>query len=819
MSASASETAPEAKASKPPVSLVVCGLPGSGKTSLLGALAVAAVKQPALLGGQFTTVPEELKNLARRVYSEDAGSRDATAGRQGEQLFSYPVSYLENGAEELAPAILTDCSGPAAEELLHNKEGLDARKPIGSLARSVRTADGLIILLDASATPLQMEQQFAVFSTFLHKLEEGRGKRTEISGLPVFLVLTKCDLLAKPTDSMMDWMETIEQRKREVGEAFREFLAREAPVKGRVPFGRTDLQVWATAIKRPALQQTPAKPYEPFGVAELFRQSLEKADDYRVNREKAGRRLFWTASISAGVVLLMGWVTAGLAFYNLEKPQSELEQRLNAYLFSEPASSAERMRGISEEDLRKRLTTLQEIRSDPEFSALTEAQRQTVTERIKEIEDYLNYLARVRQTPNAANLIQVARLREQRKKLETELAPPPEWKETVAGALQRELLADYNCLVTAVDEYCQWFRENGRKAQALWTFEAEDLRGAAWNSRARALLEKTSKIPFAGDETLPNCPTLKPGTALVFDEVSRDRAYFERMRNHLLQLRDLLAALGMLGPITDPPPVLAIPDSFTLASADEILRTLRKAYPDFEKEFVLQVVPEKLRGEVVESARTYYKTLLEPARRLVADRQKEKGWEGVASWLKNPSELAHWRVLAVVLNRLRDRSEGLAPVDPVSDLERFLQTKSFTIKAPSLVLVVPDELSGRVPNNARLTIACTSSDGERRTLVYYLEDSKGRPEGENKLYTFGKSGDSEIVYKPGEEMQASLPLLGGGVLRWVSQKSARYQFGRLELPPRLYRNDEPESESSLERRVHLRKVPHIPDLLPQSAYE
>ena len=49
--------------------------------------------------------------------------------------------------------------------------------------------------------------------------------------------LTKCDLLAQPGDSAADWMERIEQHKRDVDVRFRNFLAhreRDVPYPGFV---------------------------------------------------------------------------------------------------------------------------------------------------------------------------------------------------------------------------------------------------------------------------------------------------------------------------------------------------------------------------------------------------------------------------------------------------------------------------------------------------------------------------------------------------------------------------------------------------------
>ena len=74
----------------------------------------------------------------------------------------------------------------------------------GTLARAIADADTLILPIDASASEEELEDQFGTFGNFLTRLEQSRGKRTDISGLPVFLVLTKCDLLAEPSDSFID---------------------------------------------------------------------------------------------------------------------------------------------------------------------------------------------------------------------------------------------------------------------------------------------------------------------------------------------------------------------------------------------------------------------------------------------------------------------------------------------------------------------------------------------------------------------------------------------------------------------------------------
>src|SRR5262249_29697242 len=127
---------------------------------------------------------------------------------------------------------------------------------------------------------------------------------------PVYLVLSKCDLLAKKTDSAAAWIQRIEERKRQVHQRFQRFMegaSEAAPVQtlAEDAFGKVDLHVWATASGRPALADRPAKPIEPFGVAELFRQCLESAAEFRQRSQRASRRLRFAVFGAAALVTLL----------------------------------------------------------------------------------------------------------------------------------------------------------------------------------------------------------------------------------------------------------------------------------------------------------------------------------------------------------------------------------------------------------------------------------------------------------------------------------------------------------------------------------
>src|SRR4029077_14252576 len=106
-------------------------------------------------------------------------------------------------------AVLYDCDGRAANEILTHRQMLSEQKT--RLAQAILLADALILVVDASAGPEQIDSDIGEFIRFLRLLEQSRGHRSEIGGLPVFLVLSKCDLLAQPNDSLAGWQQRIDE--------------------------------------------------------------------------------------------------------------------------------------------------------------------------------------------------------------------------------------------------------------------------------------------------------------------------------------------------------------------------------------------------------------------------------------------------------------------------------------------------------------------------------------------------------------------------------------------------------------------------------
>jgi 50S ribosome-binding GTPase len=347
--------------------IVLFGPPGAGKSSLIGAL-VQAGQGKSALGGQVRDVGGGMTELKEQIYKKGPSPTQ-------EELRDYPLAVEPsppgNGA---ATATLTDSSGKAAQAILASKDGLPLDKP---LTQALLDADALVLVIDASAP---LERNIQLMGQFLHLLQGVRGERIDVSGLPVHLVLSKCDLIAKPGDSNSKWLQRIEEAKRQVGVRFQEMLKDQA----RLPFGRVNLHLTATAVERPALADRGAKP-EPLGVAELFRESLTSAHEHQTQREHAAGRLSLAITGMSGLVALLA-LLAGLLY--LGRPSAELTALANQIERVLPSSSpADRLR----EPLDDRLQELEQIQSRPQYGQLPAALRGEVEQARAEIQQYQQF--------------------------------------------------------------------------------------------------------------------------------------------------------------------------------------------------------------------------------------------------------------------------------------------------------------------------------------------------------------------------------------------------------------------------------------------
>jgi GTPase SAR1 family protein len=519
--------------------LVLFGLPSSGKSALLGALAQAAQTQEQVLAGKLSAPGDGLAVLQKTHYQ---GQGQPT----NEEVVDYPITFepFTGRRPSLREAVLVDCNGRVVSNLL--SKPLERRPARGSLARKIRDADTLILVADGSADTAQLQRDFGQFAAFLRLFEQNRSERNEVAGLPVYLVLTKCDLLAKKTDTASAWMQKLEERKRQIDQSFHKYLAQMENREG-LAFGKIDLQVWATAVGRPALADQPAKPLEPFGVAELFRQGLEAAADFHARRRRATRRLKITVGGIGGLAVFMLLLALGVYVTRPSADVAKLENSLSSIMPPEGAKPAERLK----EPLDDKLAKLKKIRQNKFFSQLPAARQSQVNHVIEEMEAYVKYnkefLDKVKDPRLARNDVDLADI----EKSVSALAPPKDyaaaWKDTRVGRRPQLWRDDIAVLRKEIDKTITWINAQIPKAEklekrgfALLSMEnIPPKEFQAWLSQYKESMEK--EWPYSREKRLPGASDLTYETVYSFDRVEKTRRKsWEPYKKRLKEVRDRL---------------------------------------------------------------------------------------------------------------------------------------------------------------------------------------------------------------------------------------------------------------------------------------
>ncbi len=812
---------------------LACRRPASRRCSALGE---AAQAQEHLLHGRLADLSHGIAELRQRLYDE-------SPRRTVEEIVPYPIMFEPIGEDrdstgQRAEALLIDCDGRVANDLLVRRRTLDAGSAEGTLAYEVLQADTLILVIDASAPAAQVDADFQEFGRFLRLLEGSRGQRTEVGGLPVFLVLAKCDLLAKPNDTVLAWMERVEERKRQVDGRFKEFLARQAAAEEPLPFGRIDLHLWATAVKRPALAETPARPREPYGVAELFRQCLQAACDFRRRRQRSSRRLMSTVLGAVGLVLLLAGGTLWIAARPGRSNQAaDLQNRIETYQFQEGQSAAERLSG-SPDQLAQRLAVMAEFRSDPRFGQLSPELQDYVNSRLAELREYDSYyrqLLEARPPTDAHTLPELQKIDETLKT--TLVVPREEWSQTRAARRRDDQLEEAAALRKGVRIAEDWYAGLREEGELLWTFarrqpgtNGSSIDWTRWQTDVGGLLRRAEAPPFRETQRLrgPDSPGWRD-TVLRFDSVVLARDAWDRVRGRLQHLLGLSAALG-LGHGSDRPPLLVFgPGPFAVADARARVEELQKECPGFEEQFQPKDLPDAARRDIQQAARASYQALLESGRAAVLrklqqagsdDRETLERWKEVRRWLQTePEELARWRMLARVLRRLAEPEETL---DPVEELVQFLERGSFALKVTRLRLELPRDLGVEPAGNLTIT---HEVDGKETTLTLEpFGEAQYDPQKRVTTYTFRTFAEGGIVYRPGDELWAKLTVRKSGeagtwALSWISGRSRLYEFEHLSRGAWLHRDSEKPTTGRYYEELHLvppkdAPLPKVPDLMP-----
>jgi hypothetical protein len=515
--------------------LLLFGLPGSGKSALLGALVQAGSSQAAVLHGKLADDTGRLTALREHTYA------DALAATSGE-VIPYPIHFEPQGSKPLAVTLL-DCDGRLAAAYLAGKRPLDPRD--SGLARAMLEADTVILTLDANTVGAELEAELAMLRHFLTLLQEVRGRRTDVADLPVYLVLTKCDRLAGAGDTFSTWLQRIEEAKRRLGTRFAEFLTNRP---ASAAFGTIDLYLWATAVRRPPLSDRPAPTPEPYGVAELFRQCLASAEAFDHREVRAGRRLEFAVGGLGFLVVLMGLIAA---LFVLTQPDTELlrlEEEVQSVLPEPDAGAQRRLRG----DLPARLKQLEDIEHNAAFQRLPGKTRAAVEESAAEFASYTKTRQRlqteVKPPFQAKNEAEFDRYEQQARDFRLPEAYAEAWTDTSLVVRLEAVRREYASVRAALKDELDWIakqimvgkrlnEEGNRLPPELASLDPATRKEGRQKAEAWfAAYLKYSNRPysrFPGDEPIRGTVSFTYGDLRKFHAVREARQEWDRARGKL----------------------------------------------------------------------------------------------------------------------------------------------------------------------------------------------------------------------------------------------------------------------------------------------
>jgi len=426
-------------------------------------------------------------------------------------------------------ATLIEGAGEEAQELFAGRQTLEAS---GVLAGEVKNADAVIVTIPPTESR-QLEQTFRQLVDFLKRFEEQRGRRNDIAGLPVYVVLTKSDLLARQDDTARSWMGRIEEGKRAAGQRLEEFL--EQP--GDAPFGEIDLHLGATALRQPPLVDHPAPSERTFGVTELFQGVLTSARAFHAARSRSQSKLHGAVLGALGLIAVLAAVSAGFVAARPSAEVAALENAVNAALPEAPA--AQRLR----EPLEQRQKELAKIASDPAFGQLPT----TLQEEVRAATRELNAYQELSKQFDALKRVRFFKKEEEIPKYSEELAKislPPAyasaWAETALAKKIRQYESQLAALSGALVAEKDWLKnriEEGEKLRRMAIPAENSPERQAWIAQADAFLKRKDL-----SKAVAGVPNMKLRELYEFPTVKALREGYEIVRDRVDKIRGGLAA-------------------------------------------------------------------------------------------------------------------------------------------------------------------------------------------------------------------------------------------------------------------------------------
>lgn len=736
-----------------PLRVVFFGPPRSGKSKLLDAVAgVAHCKADdavPLLPADPPIGPGGV--IRRRVRVDLPGSRAATGD----------VEFV-------------DCDGVAAEALLEDADQLRRAKARSELAWYVRRTDALVVVVDATWTADEVDAAFDQFRTFLKALREGRTTDREVGGLPVFLTLCKCDMLARPGEEFTDWQNRVRAEAEKVEGRFHEWF--DDPVGPFLAFGSTNLAVSATATGWPQVVGGVPDDTGGFGVADLHHDLLLAAREHHDRMRNSRRRLSWTAGIAVG---LLSFMLLTLVALSAARTPSAVD------------SLAARVRRVQADPLELRLADahfegnrreLMVVLEHPLFGQLPSDVQQAVTDDVRLFDVYAEYRRRFAPPQFAPADVRTAG---ERKELEAALtgplSPPPTfaaaWDRTEAVRLWRKWRDDLDVLAAAEETLHAWYTAelSWLKDLQLADVPTDRWSPAAWRAAVDEAVHRHPEVKYPPEHTIPGAESL---TITRGEPISYAAAYrservdavatdWRQAVVRLADVRDLSDAVGFtVNPAVKDAAVLRLSPA---TDSDEAVgwavgafAALKAKYPRAaagEAAWVMNPDAGTLQRRLGERLQELKANAVELVKRVVAADPAVKAgdWEKLAApdGLLLKPEMAAWGELLRLLVRWADPTQP--DDDPVKHLAAFVAKKEFTWEIARITVRVPSTLVVNTPSKASgLTVRVWSAKSDR---TFTFAPSRPQAESNATVFEFTPKGEGGTVkYIRGDRFAAAAVL-------------------------------------------------------------
>jgi hypothetical protein len=435
-----------------------------------------------------------------------------------------------------------DCSGKSALEMLKAPQPFANSQP---MKKPILDADAMVFAVDVSAPKKQLNEEFRQCARWLRQLHEFRGQRTDIAALPVFIALTKCDLLARKDDTFETWKKRLDEGKRQYDEIFRKYLKQHG-----AGFGTIQLKVVATAIKQPAFADKPAKTLEPFGVAELFRECLQSASDFQERGHTAQSRLQNVVAGLLGTVALLALSVAFLIEFQPPPRGTTLDEKVQLALPKQTATPIERLHGTVKK-LEEKEKKLAEIAKDAGFKRLP---AETQEEIIRYREEISQYLQLYQESQEILKLPHLAKNNAELKELEKGVlafslpaARAKDWEETRLGRRMQQVRGEYEKLNNELVKESKWIRDQiddnkklEKSGYRLLLDEGPDAPQEAdkWDRRFKAQMK--AKPPTPREDNVPGVSRVIYEDLGKFEPVRTAQKEWKTSKENLTSISDLI---------------------------------------------------------------------------------------------------------------------------------------------------------------------------------------------------------------------------------------------------------------------------------------